>query len=157
MTQLKVRQQAPDFTLSDQYGKDHTLSQYRGSWVLLYFYPKDDTPGCTKEACGFRDASREYDARNIVILGVSVDPVRRHAAFAEKYALPFPLLSDEEKQVVRSYGVWAKKKMMGHEYMGTLRMSFLIDPEGRIAKIYETVKPEGHAKEVLDDTALSRI
>ncbi|MBP5993399.1 MAG: thioredoxin-dependent thiol peroxidase [Candidatus Moranbacteria bacterium] len=142
---------APDFSLPDQSGVVHTLSSYRGRPVVLYFYPKDDTPGCTLEACSFRDAYARFKRAGIVVLGVSADPVRKHARFAEKYALPFTLLADEEKSVVERYGVWAKKKFMGREYMGILRTTFLIDPKGKIAKIYENVKPEAHADAVLAD------
>ena len=142
---------APDFSLPDQSGVTHTLSAYRGRPVVLYFYPKDDTPGCTLEACSFRDAYARFKRAGIVVLGVSVDPVRKHAKFAEKYTLPFTLLADEEKFVVERYGVWAKKKFMGREYMGILRTTFLIDPKGKIAKIYENVKPEAHADAVLAD------
>jgi thioredoxin-dependent peroxiredoxin len=119
--------------------------------VLLYFYPKDDTPGCTKQACMIRDSFPAFKKLKIQVFGVSVDSVKKHAKFAEKYELPFTLLSDEEKKVVGMYDVWQKKKFMGREYMGTMRTSFLIDPEGKIAKVYEGVKPEIHAEEVLAD------
>jgi thioredoxin-dependent peroxiredoxin len=142
---------AKNFTLPDQEGKTHTLKEYRGKWVVLYFYPKDDTPGCTVEACQFRDNFPKFKRSKAVVLGVSVDPVKKHAKFVTKYELPFTLLSDEEKEVVNLYGVWAKKKFMGREYMGILRTSFLINPEGKIAKVYENVKPETHAEEVLAD------
>lgn len=148
---LKVGQLAPDFALPDQDGKKHALSDYRGKWALLYFYPKDDTPGCTKEACDIRDTFPRFGKLKAVVFGVSVDSVKSHKKFAEKYKLPFILLADENKKVVEQYGVWAKKKFMGREYMGTFRTSFLIDPKGKIAKIYENVKPEGHAEEVLAD------
>lgn len=148
---LKIGQSAPNFTLPDQNGKDHKLSDYKGSWVLVYFYPKDDTPGCTKEACSIRDNFPKFKKSKAIVLGVSVDSVKSHAKFAEKYDLPFILLSDEDKKVVKKYGVWAKKKFMGKEYMGTVRTSFLIDPAGKIAKIYEKVNPETHAEEVLKD------
>ncbi|MBI2626964.1 MAG: thioredoxin-dependent thiol peroxidase [Parcubacteria group bacterium] len=159
MLKLKVGQKAPDFNLPDQNGKLHKLSDYKGKGVLLYFYPKDDTPGCTKEACGIRNSYSRFKKQKLVVLGVSVDSVKKHAKFAKKYKLPFTLLADEEKKVVNLYGVWAKKKYtlrprsgrVGREYMGTLRTSFLIDSKGRIVKIYETVKPEFHAKEVLID------
>lgn len=127
------------------------LATYAGSWVLLYFYPKDDTPGCTKEACAIRDAFPDFKKLGITVLGVSVDSEKSHAKFIEKYSLPFTLVSDETKEIVEKYGVWAKKKFMGREYMGTLRTSFLIDPEGNIRKIYENVKPEAHIAEVLRD------
>ena len=118
---------------------------------MVYFYPKDDTPGCTKEACAIRDDIPRFDKLKVKVLGISVDSVKSHKKFAEKYKLPFTLLSDEKKEVVKKYGVWQKKKFMGREYMGTLRTSFLIDPAGKIAKIYESVKPEVHAEEVLKD------
>ncbi len=147
----KLHQKAPLFSLSDQGGKTHSLADYLGRWVFLYFYPKDDTPGCTIEACSVRDNFSAFQKAGIVVLGVSVDNIRSHDKFAKKYALPFPLLSDEEKKVVNLYGVWGQKKMMGREYMGTNRMSFFIDPEGKIAKIYEKVKPAEHASEILRD------
>ena len=147
----QVGEQAPDFELLDQKGKLHSLSAYAGGWVLLYFYPKDDTPGCTKEACMIRDYFPDFKKLKVNVLGVSVDSVRSHGKFAEKYQLPFTLLADEKKEVVRKYGVWGKKKFMGREYEGTLRTSFLIDPQGKIAKIYEDVKPEIHAEEVIKD------
>ncbi len=148
---LKVKDRAPDFSLPDQGGKIHRLSDYKGEWVLLHFYPKDDTPGCTKEACSIRDNFPDFKKLKIMVLGVSVDSVKSHNKFAQKYKLPFTLLADESKLVVNKYGVWAKKKFMGREYMGTLRTSFLINPEGKIAKVYEKVKPELHAEEVLQD------
>ena len=142
---------AKNFTLPDQEGKLHTLKDYLGKWVVLYFYPKDDTPGCTVEACQFRDNLPKFKRSKAVVLGVSVDAVKKHAKFVTKYELPFTLLADEEKKVVELYGVWAKKKFMGREYMGILRTSFLINPEGKIAKVYEDVKPAEHALEVLKD------
>jgi len=148
---LKVGQKAPGFHLPDQAGKEHDLKDYAGKWVLLYFYPKDDTPGCTVEACTLRDNFPEFKKLGIVVLGASADAVKKHAKFAEKYDLPFTLLADEEKKLVNAYGVWAKKKFMGREYMGILRNSYLISPEGKIAKSYEGVKPAQHAEEVLAD------
>src|SRR3989338_560828 len=148
---IEVGKIAPDFELLDQNGKLHKLSDYRGKTVLLYFYPKDDTPGCTKEACSIRDSQANFKNLTTVVLGVSVDSIKSHKKFAKKYKLPFTLLSDEKKAVVNLYGVWGKKKFMGREYMGTLRSSFLISPDGKIAKIYEKVKPEIHAEEVLED------
>ncbi|MEK7516171.1 MAG: thioredoxin-dependent thiol peroxidase, partial [Patescibacteria group bacterium] len=135
----------------DQTGKERKLSDYKGRWVLLYFYPKDDTPGCTKEACAIRDTYAEFKKVKAVVLGVSTDSVTSHAKFAKKFNLPFTLLADEEKKVAKAYGVWGKKKFMGREYMGTHRTSFLIDPQGMIAKVYVEVKPEMHAEEVLKD------
>lgn len=148
---LAVGTSAPDFSLPDQDGKIHTLSEYRGRWVLVYFYPKDDTPGCTKEACMIRDAFPRFEGVHADVFGISKDSVASHKAFAEKYQLPFRLLSDENREVIEAYGVWREKKMMGKTYMGTERTSFLIDPEGVIQKIYESVKPEVHAEEVLAD------
>ena len=148
---LKINQKAPDLKLLDQDGKIHKLSDCKGKWVLVYFYPKDDTPGCTKEACSIRDNWPDFKKVKLTVLGISVDSVKSHDKFAAKYELPFTLLADEEKKVVKQYGVWAKKKFMGKEYMGTLRTSFLIDPAGKIAKIYEKVNPDGHAEEVLKD------
>ncbi len=148
---LKAGSKAPDFTLPDQNGEMHSLKDVKGKWLLLYFYPKDDTPGCTVEACTIRDNFGAFKKAGITVWGVSADPVKKHAKFAEKYELPFTLLSDEEKGMLKAYGVWAKKKFMGREYMGILRNSFLIDPNGKIAKIYEGVKPAEHAEEVLAD------
>lgn len=146
-----IQNKAPEFSLPDQSGQPRTLADFLGQWVVLYFYPKDDTPGCTKEACSFRDGFARFKRAGIVVLGVSADSVRKHAKFVEKYELPFLLLADESKIVVEQYGVWAKKKFMGREYMGILRTTFLIDPAGKIAKIYENVKPEEHAEEVLSE------
>ena len=140
-----------DFSLPDQNGKIHQLSSYKGRWVLLYFYPKDDTPGCTKEACGFRDSLNDLKKHNVVVLGVSADSVSSHQKFAKKYNLNFSLLSDEKKEVIKAYGAWGKKKFMGKEFEGILRISFLINPEGEIVKRYDKVKPEIHAGEVLKD------
>ena len=148
---LSVGDQAPDFSLSDAVGTMHTLSQYNGKWVLLYFYPKDNTPGCTKQACVIRDDYSQFKKLQATVLGVSVDSPESHGKFAMKYELPFTLLADEKKEVVARYDVWTKKKFMGREYMGTLRTSFLISPEGKIVKIYDGVKPETHAIEVLAD------
>lgn len=132
----------------------HHLKTYAGQWVVVYFYPKDDTPGCTIEACSFRDNFSSLKRAGAVVLGISVDPVKKHAKFREKYQLPFTLLADEEKRVVAAYGVWGKKKFMGREYMGTSRISFLIDPHGKITKIYDPVTPLGHAEAVLADVKL---
>ncbi|MBI4276407.1 peroxiredoxin [Candidatus Uhrbacteria bacterium] len=133
---LTINQPAPDFILPDQNGTPHTLSQYRGAYVLLYFYPKDDTPGCTKEACGIRDAFPDFQKLNIRVFGVSTGSVASHKKFAEKYKLPFTLLADETKEVVHLYNV-------------SSRTSFLIGPDGVIKKIYEKVRPETHAADVL--------
>ena len=150
----KVGIQAPEFSLPDQEGKIHALNTYHGKWVLLYFYPKDDTPGCTKQACAIRDDFPAFKKSGLVVFGISADSVKSHGKFAEKYDLPFTLLSDEEKKTIHSYGVWAEKKFMGRTYMGILRTSFLIDPEGNIATVYEKVKPDVHAEMVLSDLSL---
>lgn len=142
---------APDFTLPDQDGVLHTLSGYKGTWVLIYFYPKDDTPGCTKEACQLRDTFPNFEKLNAKVFGVSADTVQSHKKFAEKYKLPFTLLADPEKKMLEAYGVWQEKKFMGRTYMGIVRASFLIDPNGVVVKVYPKVLPEKHAAEVLVD------
>ena len=139
---------APDFTLAADDGADVTLSSLRGRPVVLYFYPKDDTSGCTTQACGFRDAFPRFTAGEAVILGVSPDPVRSHANFRAKYDLPFPLLADVGHAVAARYGVWAEKRMYGRTYWGNLRTTFVVDRDGRVAHVFERVKPEGHADEV---------
>ena len=148
---IQINKKAPSFSLPDQDGAIHTLKQYEGKKVLLYFYPKDDTPGCTTEACNFRDGYKEFQEMGLVVLGVSADGLKSHKKFAEKFKLPFPLLSDETKEVCEAYDVWQKKKFMGREYMGILRMSFLIDEKGNIIKIYNDVKVKEHAEEVKAD------
>lgn len=148
---LKAGRKAPTFTLPDQDGERHKLADYKGSWVLIYFYPKDNTPGCTKEACAIRDNWSAFKRLKVAVLGISPDPVKKHASFVAKFQLPFTLLADEEKKVVNKYGVWGLKKFMGREYEGTFRKSFLIDPDGKIAKVYDKVKPADHAGEVLAD------
>jgi peroxiredoxin Q/BCP len=147
--QLSTGVEAPDFTLVDENGVPHKLSDYRGKPVVLYFYPKDDTPGCTKEACSFRDDYDVYEKSGVVILGVSPDSPKMHTKFKEKYNLPFTLLSDEGHQVCDLYGAWGLKKFMGREYQGVLRTTFLIDAHGQIVKIFKNVKPEGHSTEIL--------
>jgi peroxiredoxin Q/BCP len=146
-------QKAPAFTLPDQDGVEHSLTEYKGKWVLLYFYPKDNTPGCTIEACTIRDQFKDFQKIKAVVLGVSTDSVKSHKRFVDAFNLPFTLLADETKEVVGKYGVFGEKKMMGRTYMGVKRSSFLINPEGKIAKVYEKVKPEAHAAEVLADLA----
>ncbi len=148
---LKAGQKAPAIHLPDQDGKMHQLKDYLGQWVLVYFYPKDDTSGCTTEACSLRDNLPKFKKMEAVVLGVSVDGVASHKKFEAKYELPFTLLADEQKEVVEKYGVWQEKSMYGRKYMGTVRTSFLVDPTGKIARIYENVKPELHASEVLKD------
>ncbi len=148
---LELHTPAPDFTLPDQNGMLHTLSAYKGSWVLIYFYPKDDTPGCTKEACQLRDTFPSFEKVNAKVFGVSADTVQSHKKFADKYNLPFTLLADPEKKMLEAYGVWQEKKFMGRTYMGIVRSSVLVDPKGNIAKIYPKVIPDKHAEEVLVD------
>jgi peroxiredoxin Q/BCP len=140
---------APDFSLADETGKIHSLSDYKGKNILLYFYPKDDTPGCTTEACSFRDAYADYTKAGVVILGVSADSSASHARFKEKYHLPFNLLADVDHAVCEKYGVWGRKKMMGKEYDGIFRTSYLIGTDGKIKKVFADVKPAGHSQEVL--------
>ncbi len=145
-----VGESAPDFTLPSNEGNDVHLADLRGQRVVLYFYPKDDTPGCTVEACGFRDAWSRMREDGIVVLGISRDNVKSHQKFADKYALPFTLLSDEDGRVNEAYGVWVKKSMYGKEYMGTARTTFYIRPDGVIGHVWDQVKPEGHAEKVLE-------
>ncbi|HEX9038043.1 MAG TPA: thioredoxin-dependent thiol peroxidase [Ktedonobacterales bacterium] len=140
---------APDFSLPAGDGSIVSLASLRGKTVLLYFYPKDDTPGCTTEACSFRDSWGELRARGVVVIGVSRDTVRSHQKFAAKYSLPFPLLADEGGVVAQRYGVWVEKSMYGKTYMSMARTSFLILPDGTIGHVWEKVKAEGHAAEVL--------
>lgn len=142
---------APDFALKDQDGILRSLRDYRGSWLLIYFYPKDDTPGCTKEACAIRDADPDLSALGAHVVGISADTVESHKKFVEKYGLTFPLLADTSREVCEAYGVWGRKKFMGREYDGILRTSFLVNPDGVIDKVYTDVKPEVHASEVLAD------
>jgi peroxiredoxin Q/BCP len=148
-----VGKQAPSFSLPDQDGVVHELKEYKGKWVLLYFYPKDNTPGCTIEACTIRDQFKDFKKIKAVVIGVSTDSVKSHKKFADAFNLPFTLLADENKEVVGKYGVFGEKKMMGRTYMGVKRTSFLVDPSGKIAKVYAKVKPELHATEVLADLA----
>jgi peroxiredoxin Q/BCP len=147
---IKEDTEAVDFSLLDDTGKLRKLSDYRGKPVVLYFYPEDDTPGCTKEACNFRDDYSMYTKTGITILGVSPDSVKSHVAFKQKYHLPFTLLSDEGHKVCELYGVWGPKKFLGKETTGVLRTTFLLDQKGKVIKIFEGVKPAEHSKEVLD-------
>jgi peroxiredoxin Q/BCP len=143
-------EKAPDFTLPDSEGRPVSLHDLSGKTVILYFYPKNDTPGCTKQACSFRDHNPEIMAAGAEVLGVSVDPVKSHGKFREKYDLPFRTLSDEEKSVVEAYGVWKEKQNYGRTYMGVERTTFAIAPDGKVAKVWKRVKPDGHGKQVLD-------
>ncbi len=149
--ELKENTKAPNFILPDQNGESHSLADCKGSWVLLYFYPKDMTPGCTIESCSLRDNFSKFKKRGVTIIGISCDSVVSHKKFAEKYKLPFILLADTEKEAVNRYGVWQPKKFMGREYMGIVRTSFLIDPKGIIRHIYEKVHPVNHTEQVLQD------
>ncbi|CAN5398714.1 thioredoxin-dependent thiol peroxidase [soil metagenome] len=146
---LKEGDKAPDFSSTDQNGKAVSLSDFKGKRVVLYFYPKDDTPGCTKEACSFRDADDVYRAKGITVLGVSTDSEKSHQKFISKFQLPFDLLADVDKKIVEDYGVWGEKSMYGKKYMGIFRKTFLID-DGKIVKIFEKVDVAAHADEVLE-------
>lgn len=146
---------APEFELPDDTGILRKLSDYRGRNVILYFYPKDDTPGCTREACNFRDDYSAYEKAGVAILGVSPDDVKSHAKFKKKFQIPFPLLADEGHKVCDLYGVWGPKKFMGREYEGVLRTTFLIDQDGRIARVFENVRPAEHSAELLSELGVS--
>ena len=148
---LAAGQQAPGFELPDQNGEKVKLSDFKGQWVVLYFYPKDMTPGCTTEACNFQEALPDFKNLKAVVLGVSKDSVERHKKFAEKYNLQFRLLSDAENNVCETYGVWGEKSMYGRKYMAINRSTFLIDPNGKIAKVYPKVKVKTHHQEVMED------
>lgn len=147
---IEEGKKSPPFKLFDQDGKAHSLKNYLGKKVVLYFYPKDNTPGCTKEACNFRDEFTVFKKSNAVILGVSADAVKSHKNFSEKFSLPFPLLSDESKEMIENYGVWKEKSMYGKKYMGIERTTVIIDESGKIKKIFPKVKVEGHTEEVLE-------
>ena len=149
MKMIQEKTKAPDFNLLDEDGNSHTLSEYKGTPLILYFYPKDNTPGCTTEACNFRDDYSAYEKAKVTILGVSADSVKSHKKFKEKYQLPFTLLSDPDHTVCEAYGVWAEKQMMGKKYMGILRTTFVINKDGVVEKVFEGVKPSEHSKEVL--------
>lgn len=141
---------APAFHLPDQDGNKHRLSQYKGKWVVLYFYPKDNTPGCTTQACGFRDAAKELTQRNAVVLGISPDPEASKAKFAGKLGLNFPILADEGAEVCTKYGVWREKSMYGRTFMGVVRTTYLIDPAGKVHQRFDKVKVKGHTEAVLE-------
>jgi len=147
--QLKEGDLAPGFTAPANGGGNVSLSDFKGRNVILYFYPKDDTPGCTREACAFRDRFAEFQKRGAVVLGVSTDSAKSHDKFVNKFKLPFTLLADEDKKIVQAYGVWGEKTFMGRKYLGTHRVTFLIGPDGRIQRIWPQVKPDEHAGEVL--------
>ena len=146
---LKEGDKAPAFTATTNGGGRVSLADYKGKQVVLYFYPRDNTPGCTKQACAFRNAHRKLTRKGAVVLGVSTDSVQSHDRFIEKFGLPFTLLADEDKSIVRAYGVWGQKSFMGRTHQGTFRVTFLIDASGRIKRIWPEVKPDQHAEEVL--------
>jgi thioredoxin-dependent peroxiredoxin len=153
MAELKVGQKAPDFTLMNDAGEKVKLSGYKGRKVVLYFYPKDDTPGCTTEACSFRDGIKEIEQQGAVVLGVSADSVDSHKKFKNKFELNFPLLSDPDKKMIESYGVWKEKSMYGKKYMGIERTTFIIDENGKISHVFPKVKVNDHYDEVLEALA----
>ena len=146
---LQEGTKAPDFELKDSEGITHKLSDYSGKSIVLYFYPKDDTPGCTKEACSFRDSYADFKKAGVTIIGISPDKVESHKKFKDKYSLPFTLLADPEHQVCKAFGVWGLKKSYGREYEGVYRTTFIIGPEGQIQRVFEKVKPSDHSQEVL--------
>ncbi len=147
---LKEGDIVPDWSMKASGGTGFSSDQLKGRHYILYFYPKDDTPGCTKEACAFRDLQSDFKSLGIPVFGVSVDSVKKHDKFVEKFELNFPLLSDEDQKVVQAFGVWGEKKFMGKTYMGTHRVTFWVGPDGVIRKVWDKVKPEAHAREVLD-------
>jgi len=148
---MREKQKAPDFELKDQDGKIHKLSDYKGKKVVLYFYPKDDTPGCTKEACSFRDNNSILKKKGAVVLGISADNEKSHKKFESKYSLNFPLLADTDKNTINEYGVWGEKSFMGKKFMGIKRTTFIIDEKGIIKKVFENVKVDNHTEEVLKE------
>ncbi len=150
MPELTEGAEAPDFCLPDQDGREICLNEFRGRWVVLYFYPKDNTRGCTQEAKDFSELIGEFEKLGAVILGVSPDSVRSHKRFQERHGLKVRLLSDPDKKVIRMYGAWGRKKMAGREYFGVIRSTLLIDPQGRVRRIWPKVKVKGHAEEVLN-------
>lgn len=148
---LEVGQIAPDFALLDAHGNQHKLSDFKGKKVVLYFYPKDDTPGCTKEACQFTDNFPKFENINAVVIGISADKPESHKKFIDKYGLKVLLLSDPEKEVIQKYGVWQEKNMYGKKNFGIVRSTYIIDEEGKIIKVYKNVKADGHAEKVAED------
>ena len=147
--QVQIGEPAPDFELKDQSGQLHSIEDYRGQWVALYFYPKDDTPGCTKQACNLRDHYQSLLDAGIVVLGVSPDDVASHEKFAGKYELPFPLIADPEHAILEAYGVWGEKNLYGRKYMGVKRITFLIDEEGVIRHVFKRPKVQEHTAEIM--------
>ena len=153
---LQEKTIAPDFSLKSDAGKTVNLSDYKGKDVVLYFYPKDDTSGCTAEACSFRDDYSAYEKANVVILGVSPDSIESHIKFKDKYHLPFPLLADEDHKITEMYGAWGKKQLYGREYDGVLRTTYLIGKDGKIKKVFEKVKPAEHSAEILAELIIRK-
>lgn len=150
-TMLKVGDKAPEFSLIGDNGEKISLKDYKGKKVVLYFYPKDMTSGCTQEACDFRDSIKKFEKKNTVVIGVSPDDTKSHNKFKDKYGLPFTLLSDETKEMLNDYGVWQEKSMYGRKYMGVVRTTFIIDGKGKIERIYDKVKVPGHIEEILKE------
>ena len=153
MTKLKIGEKAPDFSLMGDDGKEHSLKEFRGKKIVLFFYPKDDTSGCTKEACSFRDNTPHIKKKGAVVLGISGDSVESHKKFISKYDLNFALLSNEDRSVLNAYGVWKEKSMYGRTFMGIERTTFIIDADGKISHIFPKVKVDGHTEEVLNALA----
>ncbi|MDW8272315.1 MAG: thioredoxin-dependent thiol peroxidase [Bacteroidota bacterium] len=153
---LRVGQSAPEFTALDQEGNTISLADYRGKWVVLYFYPRDNTSGCTREACEFRDALEQISAHGAVVIGVSPDSVRSHQNFAQKHQLPFRLLADEHHRIAEAYEVWKEKKLYGKTYYGVERTTYIIAPDGTIAAVFSKVRPDGHALQVVQTLAQLR-
>lgn len=150
-TMLKVGDKAPEFSLIGDNGEKISLKDYKGKKVVLYFYPKDMTSGCTQEACDFRDSIKKFEKKNTVVIGVSPDDTKSHDKFKDKYGLPFTLLSDETKEMLNDYGVWQEKSMYGRKYMGVVRTTFIIDEKGKIKKIFDKVRVPGHIEEILKE------
>ena len=153
MPPVEVGKKAPAFSLKDQDGRSHSLKGYAGRPLVLYFYPKDDTPGCTKEACAFRDLQPDFEKVRATVLGVSILDEASKARFAKKHTLTFPLLADEDHAVAEKYGVWSKKSMYGRSFMGLVRTTFLVGPDGKVARRWDNVKVDGHAEQVLEAVA----
>lgn len=151
---LKEGTSAPDFTLFDQDGKGHTLSDYQDAWKIVYFYPRDNTPGCTKEACAITEVYNDFEKKGVKVFGLSKDSIKSHKKFAEKFSIPFALLSDESTKTIQAYKAWQKKKLAGREYMGIVRVSYLLDEKNVIIKAYPKVTPAEHAVELLNDIKL---
>ncbi len=150
MAELTVGKKAPDFTVVDDQGKEVSLKELKGKKVVLYFYPRDDTPGCTREACAFRDGIAQIKKKGAVVLGVSADSIGSHEKFKKKFALNFPLLSDPDKKLIQSYGAWKEKSMYGKKYMGIERTTVILDEQGKVARLFPKVKVDGHFDEVME-------